>query len=88
MIKSGKERFEPRPLTGDTEYLVCLYNHRGESASNIADCLSRPVSQIKQIIKDAKASGRYDKHIAKYENIGRAEIPTESYYQTFVDKLT
>ena len=78
---------KPRPLTRDTEYLVCLYSYRGESASSIANCLSRPLSQIEQIIDDVKSSGRYDKHIARHNNLGKI-APTKSYYQTFVNEMT
>jgi hypothetical protein len=78
MRKAGKTR----PLTGDTEYLICIYTYRGDSAASIADVLDRGLEQVKNIIQKAKESGRYDRHIRRYKEflINGAEI--KSTYST------
>jgi hypothetical protein len=55
-----------RPCTSDTEYLVCVYTYRGDTPKRIAQDLDRSVKNIKGILKTAKESGNYDKHIKKY----------------------
>lgn len=55
-----------RPLTRDTEMLICIYTHRGDSPKRIAADLCRPLSQIKDIILQAKLNGHYDYYINRY----------------------
>lgn len=55
-----------RPLTRDTEYFVCVWSHKGESTKSIAEDLDRSVKAVDDILDNAKKSGRYDRHIAKY----------------------
>ena len=64
-----------RPLTEDTEFLVCLYSYRGESPKQIAYNLSRSEYQVKKILKEAKASGRYDEHISRHLEHLANDIP-------------
>ena len=61
--RKSKIKKEPvaRPLTCDTKFLVCLYKKRGDSISSIAEVLDRPKSQIRRILKDAKANGYYER---------------------------
>ena len=55
-----------RPCTSDTEYLVCVYTYRGDTPKRIATDLDRSVKNVKCILKTAKESGNYEKHIRKY----------------------
>lgn len=61
-----KER-QNRPCTADTEFLVCVYTHRGDSISRIAADLSRSKESVKGILNKAKSSGAYDRHIKIHE---------------------
>lgn len=54
--------YEERPLTPDTEMLVCHYHIENYTASQIADLLKRPVEQISEIIYKAKCSGAYERY--------------------------
>lgn len=54
--------FEERPLTPDTEMLVCHYHIENYTVSQISDLLRRPVEQISEIIYKAKCSGAYEAH--------------------------
>ena len=57
-----------RPLTTDTEFLICLYTYRGDSISRIATDLNRSQKDVQSILNEAKASGRYNEHIQKHLN--------------------
>lgn len=57
-----------RPPTADTEFLICLYTYRGDSISRIATDLNRSEENVQSILNEAKASGRYNKHIQKHLN--------------------
>ena len=61
-----KEEKPYRELTDDTEFLVCVYDWRGDKAEQIANDLDRNPNQISDIIHEAKRSGRYDKHIQRH----------------------
>lgn len=56
-----------RPCTQDTEFLVSIYIHNGETLKQIARDLNRSKENVQGILDEAKSSGRYDRHIAKYE---------------------
>lgn len=76
----SKPKYKSRPLTTDTEFLVCIYHYRNDSIRNISDTLERPTSQIRRIIKNAKESGRYNKHINKYLSVLNE---TQRYYPEY-----
>lgn len=59
-----------RPLTPDTEFLVCIYTYRGDSIKRIAADLIRSPRNVKKILDEAKASGRYEKYIKIYKARG------------------
>ena len=59
-----------RPCTADTEFLVCVYTHRGDSISRIAADLNRSKENVESILNKAKASGAYNGHIKIYEMRG------------------
>lgn len=48
-----------RKVTKTTKKLICIYTEEGESIGEIADCLKRPESVIKKILKECKESGEY-----------------------------
>nr|DAZ25489.1 MAG TPA: Protein of unknown function (DUF2089) [Caudoviricetes sp.] len=62
----AKMRELNRPLTPDTEFLVCIYTARGDSISRIAIDLRRSKENVLKILNEAKASGRYEEHIKCY----------------------
>ncbi len=58
-VSKNKER----PLTNDTEFLVCIWYGRGDSPLKIAYIMNRPLEQIEHILTQAIISGRYREHI-------------------------
>lgn len=75
-----KPRYKKRPLTQDTAYLVCLWTFRdGNTVHQIADILLRPERQIRDIISDCKADGRWDKFKRFWNSLNNA-LPQSCYY--------
>ncbi len=81
-----KPRYKKRPLTQDTAYLVCLWTFRdGNTVRQIADILLRPERQIRDIISDCKADGRWDKYQKRW-NTFQSQIPTRNYNKSLLLK--
>jgi hypothetical protein len=66
--------FAYRPLTPDTEYLVCIYTYQGDSIKSISKVMQRNLHQVEEILQTAKDTGRYDEYIKFYENYLRLGI--------------
>lgn len=64
-----------RPLTEDTEFLICVYSYRNETPYRIATDLNRSEHQVRKILKEAKESGRYDEHISRHLEHLANDIP-------------
>ena len=84
--RTNNSKIERRPLTEDTEMLVCLYHSRGDSPKRIAADLRRPVEQINDILSDAKKSGRYKIHIYWYNMYIKSGIPQSCAINSFQSK--
>lgn len=69
------KRANARPLTEDTEFLICIYFHRGDSTHRIAIDLNRSERQVERVLKKAMCSGRYDKHVNKHLEHLANDIP-------------
>lgn len=67
-LRKPKKKVEKpyRELTEDTEFLVCVYYWRGDSAEQIGVDLDRNPNQISDIVYEAKKSGRYNEHIKRH----------------------
>lgn len=76
--RTNDSKIERRPLTEDTEMLVCLYHSRGDSPKRIAADLRRPVEQINDILHNAKKSGRYKIHIDRHDAYIKSGITQSS----------
>lgn len=72
---TNTSKIERRPLTEDTEMLVCLYHSRGDTPKRIAADLRRPIEQINDILHNAKKSGRYNMHVERYKMYIKSGIP-------------
>lgn len=61
-MKNSMDAIGLRPFTDDTEYLIMLWNKRGETAEKIGHIMGRPVEVIREVIK--KNNGRKLKCVA------------------------
>lgn len=68
--KAERRKLLNRPLTPDTEFLVCVYTYRGDSIKRIAEDLIRIPRNVQKILNEARASGRYEKYIKIYKARG------------------
>lgn len=63
-----------RPCTKDTEFLISIYFHNGETLKQIAHDLNRSKENVRGILDEAKSSGRYDMHVARYEDYQNTKL--------------
>lgn len=70
-----------RPLTTDTEFLICLYTYRGDSISRIATDLNRSEEDVQSILNEAKANLCDVLELSGYHaiNCTKQEYDEESY---------
>jgi len=61
-----------RELTPDTKWIICLWDIRGEDATETAMLLKRSLRQVTEIIQQCKADGYYDavrRHVDYFDTV-------------------